>query len=158
MRLLRALALCLAVPVAAAAQVSAPVRVIVQDEGTTQGGARILNCTGSGISCSVSGTTATLNASGGAGSSNFAEVSVDLGTGGGLIYTVTVTGQAWVGATSQILCTPFSTSADGQTVETVYASGVQCLASNRVAATGFDLTVYSPHGATGTYRFHVTGS
>lgn len=93
---------------------------------------------------------------------------VALGTGGdmihssavaeGMVYTVTVTGQSWVSASSRILCTPFGSTTDGLTPETVFASGVQCVPSNRVVGTGFDLSVYTPHGATGTYRFHVTGS
>jgi hypothetical protein len=106
-----------------------------------------------GANLSMSGTT--LNAA--AGSGNSVEVSINLGTEGGLIYTATVTGQSWVLSTSEIVCTPHATSADGLTVETVLASGVQAIPSNLVAATGFDLTIYSPHGATGTYRVHCVG-
>ena len=46
-----------------------PPGVVIQDEGTTQGRARALNCTGADITCSVSAGVATLNASGGAGGS-----------------------------------------------------------------------------------------
>lgn len=76
----------------------------------------------------------------------------------GFVYTVTVTGQSWVTASSRILCSPFGSTTDSLTPETIAASGVQAIASNRVVGTGFDLSVYSPHGATGTYRFHCTGS
>jgi hypothetical protein len=131
--------------------------VQLQDEGTGQGRVQILNCTGAGITCSKSGVTGTLNVTGGAGSSNGVVVSINLGTGGGLIYTVTVTGQAWVTATSAIACTPFGTTADGLTPETVMASGVQAVTSAYVVGTGFNLSVYTPHGATGTYRFGCTG-
>ena len=95
--------------------------------------------------------------SGGSGSANAVVVSINLGTGGGLIYSVTVIGQAWVTATSAIACSPFGTTADGQTPETVVASGVQATTSAYVVGTGFNLNVYSPHGATGTYRFGCTG-
>lgn len=89
---------------------------------------------------------------------NIVEVSVDLGTSGGLIFSTTITGQTWVTAASSIACTPLGVTTDGQTVETVAASGVQATISDRVAATGFNLNVYSPHGATGTYRFGCTGA
>lgn len=131
--------------------------VQLQDEGVAQGRVQILNCTGAGITCSKTGVTGTVNAAGGAGSANGVVVSISLGTGRGLIYTVTVTGQAWVTATSAIACSPFGTTADGQTPETVMASGVQAVTSVYVVGTGFNLSVYTPHGATGTYRFGCTG-
>jgi hypothetical protein len=131
--------------------------VALQDEGVAQGRVQILNCTGAGITCSKSGVTGTLNAGGGAGSSNGVVVSINLGTGLGLVYTVTVVGQAWVTATSAIACSPFGTTADGLTPETVMAAGVQAVTSAYVVGTGFNLSVYSPHGAAGTYRFGCTG-
>jgi hypothetical protein len=132
--------------------------VALQDEGIAQGRVQILNCTGAGITCSKSGVTGTLNATGGgAGSANGVVVSISLGTGLGLIYTVTVVGQAWVTATSAIACSPFGTTADGLTPETVMASGVRAVTSAYVVGTGFNLSVYSPHGAAGTYRFGCTG-
>lgn len=141
------------------AQVSAPPRVNVQDEGSAQGTARTVNCTGSGVSCSVSGGVWTINASGGGGgSANVVEASIDLGTSGHTAYQITVTGQSWVTSTSVIVCSPFATSADGQTVETYAAAHFTVQAATRVAGTGFDLWVFSPHGATGTFRFHCTGA
>lgn len=131
----------------------------LNDEGVVQGRVQILNCVGAGVVCTKSGVTGVLTiAGGGAGSANVVEVSVPLGTSGGLIFSTTVVGQAWVTATSSIACTPLGTTADGQTIETVAASGVQVITANRVVATGFDLYVYSPHGATGTYRFECTGA
>ena len=50
--------------------------VVTQDEGTTQGRARTLNCSGADITCSVSVGVATLNATGGAGGS-FTGIEVD---------------------------------------------------------------------------------
>jgi hypothetical protein len=130
----------------------------LNDEGVVQGRVQILNCTGAGITCSKTGVTGTLNVAGGAGSANVVVVSINLGTGGGLIYTTTVIGQAWVTATSAIACSPFGTTADGLTPETVMAAGVQAVTSAYVVGTGFNLSVYSPHGATGTYRFGCTGA
>ena len=131
----------------------------LQDEGVNQGRIQIFNGAGAGITCVRSGVTGTCTVTGGGGgSANVVEVSVDLGISKGLIFSVTVTGQAWVTATSSIACTPLGVTTDGQTVETVVASGVQAIVSNRVVATGFNLNVYSPHGATGTYRFGCTGA
>jgi len=76
----------------------------------------------------------------------------------GLVYTATITGQAWVTSSSQIICNAFATSADGQTVETYPVANLQAVASNRVVGTGFDLSITNPHGAVGTFRFHCTGS
>lgn len=142
----------------AQAQVSAPIKVEVRDEGASQGRVGAINCTGSGITCSVSGDTATFNAAGGGGGSgNGLEVSINLGTSMGTVFSVTVTGQSWVTTSSFIACTPIAVTTDGQTVETYYAANFELVASNRVAATGFDLTVFSPYGATGIFRFNCLG-
>lgn len=153
------LTLCLLlVPVLAQAQVSAPIKVEVRNEGTSAGRVGSIDCVGAGINCTVSGDVATLSVSGGGGGGgNGVEVSIDLGTDSGLIYTATVTGQAWVTATSFIVCQPFATSADGQTVETYYAAHFTVTASTRVDGVGFDLSIFSPHGATGVFRIHCLG-
>lgn len=132
----------------------------LNDEGISQGRIQTLNCVGAGVVCTKSGVTgiATIAGGGGAGSANVVEVSVPLGASGGLIFSTTVVGQAWVTATSTIVCSPLGVVTDGQTVETVAASGVQAVVSNRVVATGFNVNVYSPHGATGVYRFGCTGA
>jgi hypothetical protein len=143
---------------AAFAQVSAPPRVNVQDEGTPQGSVRTVNCTGAGVTCTVSAGIWTLNAAGGAGSANVVEASINLGSDGNLVYSFTVTGQTWVTSSSIIVCSPFATTADGQTVETYAAAMITVNAATRVAGTGFDLWVSSPHGATGIFRFHCTGA
>lgn len=138
-------------------QVSAPTRVDLRDEGTSQGRVGALNCVGAGITCTVSGDTGTMTIASG-GSANVLETSINFGTSGGLVFSVTITGAAWVTSSSQVLCLPFGTSADGQTIETYATAGLTTVASNRVAGTGFDLSVYSPYGATGTFRFHCTGA
>lgn len=76
----------------------------------------------------------------------------------GLVYKATVTGQAWVTATSKILCEPFGTTADGQTIETYAAAALKITAANRVAGVGFDVWVRNERGATGTFRFHCSGA
>lgn len=140
----------------ASAQVSAPTKVDLKEEGASQGRVGQLNCVGSSITCTVSADTGTLTLT--SGGANTVEKSVDLGTGGGLVYTATVTGQTWVGASSVIVCGAVATTADGQTLETYYAAGFVVTVSNRVAGTGFDISVLSPYGATGTFRFNCTGA
>lgn len=132
----------------------------IQEESVSLTQRAILNFLGTSITCADNGGTLATDCTitGGSGSANVVEVSVPLGTSGGLIFSATVTGQAWVTATSSIACTPLGVTTDGQTVETVIASGVQAAVSNRVVGTGFNLNVYSPHGATGTYRFGCTGA
>jgi hypothetical protein len=77
----------------ASAQVSAPPSVEVQDEGISQGRVRSLNCVGAGVVCTVVGPVMVITAAGGSGSANVAEVSVNLGTSGGEVFSVTLTGQ-----------------------------------------------------------------
>lgn len=132
--------------------------VQLRDEGTSQGQVTALNCSGAGISCTKSGSVGTLSVSGGGGGGgNFVSASVDLSTAGGLIYSATIAA-AWVTAGSVIICSPAATAADGQTLETYYAAGFVITWSNPVAGVGFDVAVFSPHGATGIFRFHCTGS
>lgn len=152
-----AMMLCVGEALAQGPGVSPAPGIQLQDEGVSQGRIQILNCAGTSISCTKSGVTGTATISS-SGSSNAVVVSINLGTSKGLIFSVTVTGQAWVTATSAIACSPFGTTADGQTPETVVASGVQATTSAYVVGTGFNLNVYSPHGATGTYRFGCTGA
>lgn len=95
---------------------------------------------------------------GGGGSANVVEVSIDFGTALSSLQTVTVTGQTWVTSTSVILCSPFATDADGQTVENYFVTNFSPVASNRVVGTGFDLTVLNPTSAAGIFRFHCTGA
>jgi hypothetical protein len=95
-------------------------------------------------------------AGGGGGSANAVSVSVTLSASPG-VYTATVTGQAWVTTSSNIVCRPQATSADGQTVETYYAARLDPTVSTLVASTGFTLGVYNPNGASGIFRFACTG-
>ena len=49
------------------AQVAPPATVQIQDEGVNKGKASTLNCTGAGVTCSVTGQKATINVAGGGG-------------------------------------------------------------------------------------------
>lgn len=128
--------------------------IIVKDEGVQQSSTRasIINCTGTGVTCSQSGTTMTLNATGGGGGGgNFIEASLAVNAA----YHETSVTAAWATATSKIVCAPYPTSADGLTPEAVAVAGL--LATAQGAAGSFTLRVFSPFGLTGTVRFHCTG-
>ena len=90
------------------------------------------------------------------GSGNFLEVSIAMTDAG--FYSSTVTGQAWVTGTSNILCTPFGTTADGGSPELTAAASFAASVSDRVAGTGFKLNVMNPYGAGVTFRFHCSGA
>lgn len=139
-----------------------PPGVKVQDEGTTQGQAVTLNCTGAGVSCSVSGGVATLTSSGGgAGSANVVEVEVDFGSGGDTSTSTVVTGQAWVGATSVIVCAPtlLATADRAEGAEDAIIEGLTVAVHSRVAATGFTVAAGLQQGkAYGKFKVHCTGA
>jgi hypothetical protein len=132
----------------------------IEDEAVPRTQRTTVNFTGAGVSCVDDGSSKTVCtiSGGGAGSANVVEVSLSLGTGMGLYYATTVTGQAWVSASSVIACSMFGTTADGQTPETIAVAGIVPSVSDRVAGTGFNLNVYNPNGATGTVRAHCTGA
>lgn len=138
-------------------QVSYP-PVLVRDEGADQGRvSRAINFTGAGVTCTAAAGVVTCNVPGGAGSANVVEVSLAMTNDAGF-YSTTVTGQAWVTATSEIICSPFGTTADGLTVEQVAIAGLIVSTSDRVVGTGFNLNVHNQSGSTGTHRFHCTGA
>lgn len=130
---------------------------IVQDEGVAATQRSTVNFVGAGVTCADNGGTSVTDCTipGGAGS---VETTINLGTAGGLVFTATVVGQTWVAADTEIVCTPFGTTADGLTPETVIAAGLSVSTSAKVVGTGFDLSVYSPHGLTGTLRVHCIGT
>jgi hypothetical protein len=92
----------------------------------------------------------------GGGGGNSVEVTLALNAGAGF-YSTTVTGQAWVASGSEIVCTPFGTTADGLTPEAIAIGALQVSTSDRVVGTGFNLNVYSPNGLEGTIRAHCVG-
>lgn len=127
--------------------------IVVKDEGVQQSTVRAItiNCTGTGVTCSQSGTTMTLNAAGGGSGGNFIEASLAVSAA----YHETSVTAAWATATSKIVCAPYPTTADGLTPEAVAVAGL--LATAQGAAGSFTLRVFSPYGLTGTVRFHCTG-
>jgi hypothetical protein len=92
----------------------------------------------------------------GSGGGNFVEVALALD--GQLIYTTTVTGQAWVTSTSKIVCSLFAVANGGTTEEMVMASGVNVGVKARVDGVGFDVWAYNPHGFSGTITVHCVGA
>lgn len=133
--------------------------VMVKDEGVALSKTRAVtvNCVGAGVTCTQTGSTWTLTGSGGGGSTSAVEVTVDFTSSGYPVLSTTLTGLAWVTGTSKIVCQPFATSADGQTVETYQVADISAIPANRVNGVGFDLLARNPNGATGTFRFHCFG-
>lgn len=89
-------------------------------------------------------------------SGNSVEVSLAI-TANGSFFSTTVTGQTWVAAGSEIVCTPFGTTADGLTPEAITIGALDFSVSDKVVGTGFNLNVYSPNGLEGTVRAHCVG-
>lgn len=194
--------------------------IMVKDEGILVAGVRAstINCTGTAVSCTQTGTTMTLNVTGGGGGVTNVTASAPLSSSGGAapnisltgtvgaaqgglgatqptcsagqfltcdgstcscstpsgggggnaveaslvmdgagLYSVAVTGQAWVTSTSKIVCAPLGTTADGLTPEAVAAAGLTVSVSDRSAGAGFTVRVMSPHGLAGTVRIHCLG-
>jgi hypothetical protein len=107
-----------------------------------------LTANGTQVSCAADQT-------GGAGSAVSLSVSVSITSVG--VFSQVVTGQAWVTASSNIVCAPQATDADGQTIETYFVANLKPVVSSVVAGTGFTLNVTSLEGAYGTFRFACTG-
>jgi len=83
---------------------------------------------------------------------------VSVALDGGLYQNATVTGQAWVTATSKLVASLFATTADGLTIGDYAISGLAVMCASRINGVGFDLVISNPQGRTGTYRFHVIGA
>lgn len=145
----------------ASAQDFAPsLSTTLKDEGVSQGQVKTLNCVGAGIACTRSGTTGTLSVAGG-GAGNFAEATVDFGANGADLASVVVTGQAWVTASSVIMCSPtlFATADRTDGMEDGVIEGLTVGVSARVVATGFTVQASPRYGrAIGKYLIHCTGA
>jgi hypothetical protein len=133
--------------------------VQIQDEGTSQGQVVKLNFTGSAVSCSRSGSTGTCNVTAGGGGGNWGSTTVTFGSGGLSTYdsaTKTVTGQAWVGASSTITVW-VQCDGVGNTVETCRLLSPVCYVSGLVAGAGFDVVCTTPMHAHGNFTVGFTG-
>ena len=141
--------------------VSSRAPLILQDEGTTQGAISTLNCVGAGVVCSRAGAVGTATIAGGAGSANVVTVTIDFSTGSTTALTV-VTGQAWVTATSVIVCGPTlmitaDRTTDGQEDALIEVLTVTSYA--RVVGTGFTVAAHPAHGwAFHKFLVHCTGA
>lgn len=159
-----ALALLLALELVASAQVAPQGYKTVQDEGTARQPRPTLNFTGSGVSCTddAANTRTTCNVTSGGGGGNFLSVTVTFGSSPHAMNAVTtVTGQSWVSASSTILCFPqFASAVNGSNngVQVVMLMQFSAAVDNLVVGTGFDLYVYTPVGASGSFNFTCTGA
>lgn len=135
----------------------------IQEEGASLTQRAIVNFIGSTITCVDDGSTKTnCTLTGGGGSANTASVTVDFGTAGGANHVQTVvTGQAWVTASSVIVCSPtgFSTADRQDGAEDAAVEGLTVSISGRVAGTGFTLNTAPIQGnAIGKYLIGCTGA
>lgn len=130
----------------------------VQEDGTPLAARTTINFTGAAITCSDSGGVTVCAVTSGGGSGNAVEVTVTMpGDGSGWAQSV-VTGEAWVTATSKILCQPFNDGGDTNNTDEVYSvAQFSEMVSTRVVGTGFTLTVNSPNGPSGVFKFHCLG-
>jgi hypothetical protein len=100
---------------------------------------------------------------GGGAAPNYVEVDADFGVGSVLaeqgIVTVVVTGQAWVTATSKIVCNPtmYATSTRDEGMEDAVLDHLEAFVYSRVVGTGFTLAATAPTGAVGIYKFNCIG-
>ena len=130
----------------------------IQDEAAGLTARTIVNFTGAGVSCvdNAGATRTDCTIAGGSGSANVVEASIDFTDSG--FFSVVITGQTWVTATSKIVCAPFGTTVDGLTPEAIAIADLQASWSDPVVGTGFTLNVFNPAGLEGTVRFHCTGA
>lgn len=85
---------------------------------------------------------------GGGGSANVVEVEVDFGAAGNTNAAVVVTGQAWVTATSKIVCAPtlLGTADRAEGAEDAIIEGVTASFHTRVVGTGFTVAAAARQG------------
>lgn len=156
--------LVLASPVETRADSFVPSTAIdLQDEGVSQGQVKKLNCSGAGITCSRSGVVGTLTVPGGGGpgGGNYVDVVVNFGATGKTVAKTVVTGQAWVGLSSQILCVPSMMATADRTdgMEDALIEGLTITAYARVAGTGFTVAANPRSGkAYGKFLIQCTGA
>lgn len=96
----------------------------------------------------------------GGGGANVVSVDVDFGTGKA-DARATVTGQAWVTASSKIVCVPtlFATATRADGAEDALIEGLRASVYARVAGTGFSVMASVARGfGYGVYNFSCTGA
>jgi hypothetical protein len=102
--------------------------IALQDEGVAQGRVQILNCTGAGITCSKSGVTGTLNATGGSGSFALTTVEIDFEVDAKFVAKLTVVDAA-VTATSKIIALQSGIAATGRQADENEMDAIVCSAT-----------------------------
>lgn len=85
-------------------------------------------------------------------------VDVDFGAALSTDARVTVTGQAWVTATSRILVAPAGVATADHGAEDAVIEEIQAVAYNLIPGVGFDVVAHSPYGSTGIYRLSAIGA
>jgi hypothetical protein len=119
----------------------------------TCGGTDKLTANGTVVSCATDQT------GGGGGGGNSVEVTLDFSTGAE-IASVVVTGQAWVTAGSEIVCSPtmMATADRAEGAEDAVIEGLVVSAHSRSAGVGFTLTGAPRFGnAYGRFAVHCIG-
>jgi len=128
--------------------------VQLQDESVNQGRVTILNCTGAGITCSRSGTTGTLNATGGSGSFALTTVEINFGTDAKFVAKLTVVDAA-VTATSKIIALQSGIAATGRQADENEMDSITCNATP--AAGSFVLQCHCSRSVThGLFKVNYT--
>jgi hypothetical protein len=120
--------------------------VAIKDEGVAKGQAQILDCTGAGVTCSVSGQTATLNVTGGGGgsSSTYVDAEIPSGAVNGVNLTYTLAASPSPGTSLHLYAngvrlrptTDYSVSGTGITMVSALQTGDWFYADYRSASTG----------------------
>lgn len=106
----------------------------------------------------AAGPAGAAGAVGPAGPTNVVEINVNFGAAPDTTATATVTGQAWVTATSKILVRPAGVATADHGAEDALIEEISAIALNRVVGVGFDVMAHSPAGSTGIYTFWATGA
>lgn len=129
-------------------------RIQLQDEGTTQGPVNKLNCTGTGVTCSVSGTTGTINATGGTGSFAITEAEIDFGDSSVYFDGVFTVTDAAIASTHKIIALQSGAAATGRDED---ENEMDSLELRAVAGTGqFTLYVTCYEGCHGKFKVNYT--
>lgn len=135
-------------------QLSSSGGVTLQDEGTSQGRVQRLNCTGSGVTCSASGSTGTINVTAGGGSLTISTTEIDFGTDAKFVAKATVT-DAGVSGTSKILVWQSGEAATGRQSDENEMDGITCNAKN--GSGSFTLRCQANRSVThGKYQVYYT--
>ena len=130
------------------------VTIELKDEGTSQGNIKKIDCTGTGITCTRTGVTGTLNVTGGGGGGTWTTVEIDFGVAARFVAKTTVT-DASVTGTSKIIVVQAGTAATGRQADENEMDAITC---SGIPATGtFTLQCLCQRSVThGLFKIHYT--